>query len=55
MRPRDVLQYFVFYATSQSVLRSEIDCRNREMLSNGQIKGKAFNYLITLRDAIDII
>ena len=31
-----------FYATSQSVSQSEIDCRNREMLSNEQIKGKAF-------------
>ena len=44
-----------FCATSQSVSRSEIDCRNRAMLAKVQIKGKAFNYIIILRDAIDII
>ena len=41
-----------FYATSQSVSQSEIDCRNREMLSNKQNKGKAFIYLDYFSDAI---
>ena len=44
-----------FYATSQSVSQSEIDCRNREMLSNEQIKGKAFENIDFLYDAIALI
>ena len=44
-----------FYATSQSVSQSEIDCRNREMLSNEQIKGKAFENIDFLCDAIALI
>ena len=41
-----------FYATSQSIPQGEIDCRNREMLSNKQNKGKAFIYLDYFSDAI---